>query len=61
MLAMHDIVSYCLPFSIMHVTGFFSVCSQVRQVKKLVFYPLFSMTSQVWGDAPRVDILSPCV
>ena len=22
MLARHDIVSYCLPFSIMHVTGF---------------------------------------
>jgi hypothetical protein len=61
MLAMHDIVSCRLPFFTMQVTDLFSVCSQVRQVRKLVFYPLFSITSQVWDDASRADILSPCV
>jgi hypothetical protein len=61
MLALCDIVSCCLPFSIMPVTGFvFSMFSGSRG-KKLVFDPLLSITSQVWGDVPVADILSPYV
>jgi hypothetical protein len=45
----------------MRVTGFVFSMFSGSTGKKLVSYPLFSITSQVWEDAPKTDIMSPNV